>query len=497
MRRFRIAGSAFGLLLLPACAGMKKETTARPTYLVPINYPPAAQPVAPAAPAATTTVPPTNDFAVQRTPPLPIDADPLPSTRTVSMPPARTEPSETPIARENTPNILPIRGDGPSIDVPTRNTSAPTTPEKPPASECLPLVTPVPTVPAPASNTPTPNHRDLISPPAESDGIIRPSWPTIPGFPSSEGTKPPSNDPGSVVLPTTPLGTPSALLAPPQETTAPPVPTSPAPDIVPTTPPPSPVTPAIPPTTSFSPNKIATPAVPVEKPAPTTPPVVEKVAVPEKPPVKEEPESTLLKTLRAFERKHPDEAIEHLKATDPLNQQILLALIPPLVQISDSKLDAMRPDEIDRMLSPLERVHGLLRTKASLHIRNASLCRDVHGFAKISRFNARHEYRPGDVVYLYLEMANFSCVPQPNGEYAVNLATYLEWRDSAGNLVTQHQPKSEPDIVSSQPHDYYRAYRFGVPASTPAGTCTLGIRVVDLPTGREARKTVDFRVSTK
>ena len=100
------------------------------------------------------------------------------------------------------------------------------------------------------------------------------------------------------------------------------------------------------------------------------------------------------------------------------------------------------------------------------------------------------------MVHLYVELANFSCAPEPKGGYAISLASSLEVRDAAGSFVWRADPKEEADRVTSAPMDYYRAYRFSVP-NLAGGTYTLGIRIVDRPTGREVRKNIEFRVGAK
>jgi hypothetical protein len=138
----------------------------------------------------------------------------------------------------------------------------------------------------------------------------------------------------------------------------------------------------------------------------------------------------------------------------------------------------------------------MLRPRASLQANNVRLCREVHNFAHVEPFPDRHAFRAGDIVYLYMELANFSCVPDPAGGYTVTLASSLELKDAGGTVVWRADPKDVPDKVSSPPQDYYRNFRLTIP-DVPPGSYTLAVKSVDRPTGREVHRAVELRVGVK
>ena len=142
--------------------------------------------------------------------------------------------------------------------------------------------------------------------------------------------------------------------------------------------------------------------------------------------------------------------------------------MPALVRLGEGKLQQMKPEEMDVLLEQLTQVPSMLRPRASLQANNVRLCREVHNFAHVEPFPDRHVFRPGDIVYLYMELANFSRVPSPKGGYTITLASSLELRDSAGGLVWRADPKEVPDHVSTPPQDYYRNFRLSIP-NGPAG----------------------------
>jgi hypothetical protein len=207
-------------------------------------------------------------------------------------------------------------------------------------------------------------------------------------------------------------------------------------------------------------------------------------------------ESPLILAVRAFQQNRPDEAVEYLKAYDATTQQVFLSIMPALVRLSDGKLQQMKAEEMDVVLDQINRVPGMLRPRASLLANNVRLCREVHNFAHVEPFPDRHVFHPGDIVYLYMELANFSPMPSPKGGFLITLVSSLELRDSAGGLVWRADPKEVPDHVLTPPQDYYRNFRLSIP-TVPPGTYTLIVKSIDRPTNREVRKSVELRIGAR
>jgi hypothetical protein len=207
-------------------------------------------------------------------------------------------------------------------------------------------------------------------------------------------------------------------------------------------------------------------------------------------------DSSLVRAMRALQMNKPDEAIECLKGYDSASQQVIMSLLPPLVRLSSSNLDQIKAEEFDILLEQINRAPNILRPRASLQANNVRLCREVHNFAHVEPFGGEHQYRPGDIVYLYMELVNFSCTPNPKGGFSIVVSSGLELRDAAGKVVWQADPKDIPDSVSTPPQDYYRNFRLCVPSVSP-GNYRLTIRTTDRPTGREVTKSVEMRIGSR
>ena len=183
------------------------------------------------------------------------------------------------------------------------------------------------------------------------------------------------------------------------------------------------------PAAAVAPFPAPAPALPAIDPKPKLPtPAADRIDVPSD-------DTPLIRAIKAFQRHRPDLAVTELKACDPITQQALLSLVPALVRLSDTKLNEIKAEEMDVIVEQLSRVPSMLRQRASLRASNVCLCREVHNFGHVDPFANGHQFRPGDIVYLYMELANFSCPHDPKAGYAITMASALEMSDAAGKVV--------------------------------------------------------------
>jgi hypothetical protein len=450
-RRLRIAGTAFGALLVPACTGLPSETTAiNPTATNTKAAPPIVPPTQAAKPRSSDKF---GDLRGDAPPPL-ITTPTTPASVAAAPAPPAPPPSSPPVAAP-APTIQQTKAEQPADS---------------------PKIAPPPIV-MPDFGKPAPPPEPV----PDAEGVIRPSWPVIKGAPAAK----PNNDEPKLTLPTPGDLPPAAKpVLPPDK--APTLTPGDGPTLIV---PPSPTPPILPPgvigSTTHQAN--ASPAGAFGSTDAET--IAEK-------PVVSTGDTPLIRAVRAFQENKPDEAVEHLKAYDPATQQILLSLLPALGRLGDGELQQMKPAEMDALLDQLTKVPNMLRPRASLQANNVRLCREVHNFAHVEPFPERHTFRSGDIVYLYMELANFSCVPVKGGGYAVTLASSLELKDTGGNTVWRADPKEVPDQVSSPPQDYYRNFRLSVP-NVPPGSYTLVVKTTDRPTGREVQKAIELRIGDR
>ncbi len=388
----------------------------------------------------------------------------------------RSEPTSSVVQRPVPVSDVPIAAEVPIAtagQVATATNEAPVPqPEK--------VISELPTPPQPAAPSPRnaailrTSHDEKPEPKPDAEGVIRANWPVI------KGPVPIAEPPAPILPP------PSELMTPTKTDSS--AATAPTPTVIP---------PALPPgvigTSHHQSN--ASPAI-------TASPILPVIGVPTLPPATAEAvtnptnDTPLIRAIRAFQLNRPNEAIEHLKGCDPIAQQALLSLVPAVVRLSASNFQQIKPDEMDVILDQLAQVPSLLRSRASLRVNNVKLCREVHNFGHVEPFPIGHQFHPGDIVYLYMELANFTCTPDPKVGYTIAMASGLEMLDAAGHVVWRADPKEIPDTVSSPPQDYYRNFRMSVPGLSP-GTYTLTVKTIDRPTAREVTKAVELRIGAK
>jgi hypothetical protein len=452
-RRLRIAGTAFGALLVPACAGLQPDATVMHPAAPAPQSTGARSPGAPFASQTQAAKPRTIEkFAEGRTDEPTAFADKKPTPPAVE--PTKHQVPAEPVATIDPPR-LPIRG----LD----------------SAKAIPLPEPTPDADG-VIRSPLPVLKGIATPPADAPAPFK-DEPTL-TLPSP-GELPPAVAPLADRVPMAQPADPPAVLNPPP--------------------------PALPPgvigssvqghKSNASPAGFAVADVVLPAESGTMPLVAEKpsplAAVPA-----HVSNTDLVRAIGAFQANKPDEAVEYLKAYDRATQQILLSLLPALARLGDGNLQQMKPEEMDALLEQMTKVPNMLRPRASLQAANVRLCREVHNFAHVEPFPDRHEFRAGDIVYLYMELANFSCTPDPKGGYAVTLASTLELKDASGNVVWGADPKEVPDRVSTPPQDYYRNFRLSVP-DLPPGTYTLAVKTTDRPTGREVQKAIEMRIGAR
>ncbi|HJZ91281.1 MAG TPA: hypothetical protein VKE40_10450, partial [Gemmataceae bacterium] len=352
-RRLRIASTAFGAMLVPACAGFQPD----PPMIKPVNPPiPTAAGYRPTPPTPT---------AVAAQPPKPRIMERFAD--------GRPDPAPAPVF---------VREPLPAID-PSRHTEVTAIEHRSPETTPGPLDPPRINLPVFSGGLSTPPPEPV----PDLDGVIRtPHWPVIKGFSSDplimpksvpNIVAPPPGELPSVLIPPSapaersslkPENIPAALVQPP--VTAPAAPATLPPGVIGSS--------------VHQSNASPAGAVGVDSPLPAELTMTDQIP--------QSGESALLLAVRACQQNKPDEAVEYLKSYDPATQQILLALMPALVRFSEGKLQQMKPEEMDVLLEQLNRVPNMLRSRASLQANNVRLCREVHNFAHVEPFPDRHVF---------------------------------------------------------------------------------------------------------
>lgn len=209
------------------------------------------------------------------------------------------------------------------------------------------------------------------------------------------------------------------------------------------------------------------------------------------------PDSSLVEAVRSYEARLPQQAAAKLAACDGPSREVLTRLLPLAIRLSDGSASKADPQDVAALIEQVNTALAPLRARAALEIPKLCFCRPLTAparFGAYERLDENHRFRPGETVGLYMELRNFACLPH-NAEFATHVASSVEIHDAGGNVVFRFDcERTEPSLSPRQ--DYCHVGRFALPA-LPPGAYTLWLKATDVPTGRNARRSLDFRVATE
>ena len=263
-------------------------------------------------------------------------------------------------------------------------------------------------------------------------------------------------------------------------------------------------------TISLHPAVTVAKIVPPDEPTPADPPTPEPLKtepVESLPPLDHPPApSPLARAIQAFSDGQPDKAVDHLAAFGKPNQELLLQLIPALVQASKIDLSRSDGEELQALARQFETAATALAKRAGLGIAKAAICLAVDGYGLFTPVKDKSALLRDSRYSLYVEIGNVPSTPSVRPDGADGFLTVLECEmrvaDEHGGVVeivdvTTKQPgpsskKTKTEFTRSPVRDYYVAAVLKTPARPGAYTVTFEVR--DPRTGQSASRTVGFRV---
>jgi hypothetical protein len=171
-------------------------------------------------------------------------------------------------------------------------------------------------------------------------------------------------------------------------------------------------------------------------------------------------------------------------------------LAPLAMRLTDGSLMRADPQDVAAAVEQINVLLMPLRARAALEIPKLCFCRPVSTparFGTFERLEENHLFKAGETVAVYMELRNFSCTPQ-QGDFATHVVSSVEIHDADGKVVFRFD-SDRADASLSPRQDYCHVGRFTLPA-LPAGAYTLWLKATDVPTGRVARRSLDFRLAS-
>jgi hypothetical protein len=201
--------------------------------------------------------------------------------------------------------------------------------------------------------------------------------------------------------------------------------------------------------------------------------------------------------LQLYLDERPDEAVKVLSIYDARDQELLLSLMPLLAQVARGGiwLDRLTPEEKLIVAQQIGVLFRDLRRTAPLVIARAVFCRSLQGYGQPAKVSSP-TFRPGDWVFLYVEVENLVDRQINSDQFAICLSGKFEVRDSEGRTVWTKKLDETPSVSQSPRHDHFTLIKFTIPRTLPPGVYSLQISITDHDTHREAGHSIQFRVAS-
>jgi len=219
-------------------------------------------------------------------------------------------------------------------------------------------------------------------------------------------------------------------------------------------------------------------------------------------------DSPLTLALRDFQEGRPDAAVKQLDRYEKANQELLLQLIPSLVQIA--KLDLGKPDveETGTLARQLEAAASLLARRSKLNLKKCVLCNAVKSFGLYTPADNLQALWGGSPYLLYVEVGNVPSHIATQGDgsewYQTKLECSMQVRDDKGvplemvnvnaksDTVQTSIRETKSELTRSPIHDYFIRSQFETPKRP--GLYSVAFEIRDPASGQTVSKSIPFRV---
>jgi hypothetical protein len=134
-----------------------------------------------------------------------------------------------------------------------------------------------------------------------------------------------------------------------------------------------------------------------------------------------------------------------------------------------------------------------LQERARLELRNVAFCQRIASFGSYEPFEP-YDFRPGQPVLLYAEVANFKSTLTPKNEYATELKSTVEISRVGGEVVERMTFPPTKDFCRNYRRDYFHSYEFTIPQRIALGPHVLTLTVEDQLSGKVATYQLNFTV---
>lgn len=197
----------------------------------------------------------------------------------------------------------------------------------------------------------------------------------------------------------------------------------------------------------------------------------------------------------------PEQALQAIPELPSEQQEFWIQMLWTLANELDPPAGVSESQRLERTAELLRSAETQMRRAAPLSIRNTCFCHRINSFGSYERF-ARDEFRPGQPVLLYCEVANFHSELSRDSVYTTRLRTAVEILpvDATGqppagaHPVDRREFPATEDVCRSLRSDYFHSYRLDLPSQLAPGSYLLRIGIVDELGGKTASTEVPFAI---
>jgi hypothetical protein len=190
-----------------------------------------------------------------------------------------------------------------------------------------------------------------------------------------------------------------------------------------------------------------------------------------------------------------ERALQAIPGIDPADQEFWQQTFWGLTNYFDVNSMPSSADRAAETVSQLTKAVLRLQEKANLDLRNVNFCHKIISFGNYEKY-PRDEFRPGQEVLLYAEVANIHSEPAADGRFRTSLKSTLEIYQygTEGELIEQIELPETIDVCRTHRRDYFHSYQFTIPPRLTLGPHILKLTVEDQLSRRSTSYSLNFMV---
>eukprot|EP00913_Durusdinium_trenchii_P028430 g26658.t1 len=177
----------------------------------------------------------------------------------------------------------------------------------------------------------------------------------------------------------------------------------------------------------------------------------------------------------------PQQSIQAIEGIDPVDQKFWQDTFYGLANYLDPQLVRDPAARATRTAAALQKAAEELQQNANLKIERLAFCDDIVNFGNYRTFPT-NEFRRGEHVLVYAEIANFKSVPVQNNMFQTLLKSRIELSKvgaRSNTVIAEIKPKPTRDLCHSRRRDYFHSYEIEIPRNAGLGPHVLKLIITD------------------